>query len=44
MKWLFCLLLAVCMAVSLCACGKDSEKDAGNDTISSNEESSASAK
>ena len=24
-----CLLLAVCMMVSLCACGKGSEKDAG---------------
>ena len=43
MKRIFCLLLAVCMMVSLCACGKDSEKDAGNDAISSNEESSASA-
>ena len=26
MKRLFCLLLAVCMMVSLCACGKDSEE------------------
>ena len=43
MKRIFCLLLAACMAVSLCACGKDSEKDAGNDTLSSNEEASASA-
>ena len=43
MKRLFCLLLAACMAVSLCACGKDSEKDAGNDASSSNEKSSASA-
>ena len=43
MKRLFCLLLAVCMMVSLCACGKDSEKDAGNDASSSNEKSSASA-
>ena len=42
MKRLFCLLLAVCMAVSLCACGKDSEEGAGNDASSSNEESSAS--
>ena len=39
MKRLFCLLLAACMAVSLCACGKD----AGNDTLSSDEEASASA-
>ena len=43
MKRLFCLLLAVCMTLSLCACGKDSEKDAGNDASSSNEKSSASA-
>ena len=43
MKRLFCLLLAVCMAVSLCACGKGREKDAGNDTLSSDEEASASA-
>ena len=43
MKRLFCLLLAVCMAVSLCACGKGSEKDAGNDASSSNEKPSASA-
>ena len=43
MKRLLCLLLAVCMMVSLCACGKDSKKDAGNDASSSNEESSASA-
>ena len=41
MKRIFCLLLAACMAVSLCACGKDREKDAGNDTLSSNEEASA---
>mgnify|MGYP000329064701 CR=1 FL=1 len=41
MKRLLCLLLAVCMTLSLCACGKDSEKDAGNDTLSSNEEASA---
>ena len=27
MKRLFCLLLAVCMAVSLCACGKGVERD-----------------
>lgn len=26
MKRLFCLLLAVCMMLSLCACGKDSEE------------------
>ena len=43
MKRIFCLLLAVCMTLSLCACGKGSEKDAGNDASSSNEESSASA-
>lgn len=43
MKRLFCLLLAVCMMASLCACGKGSGKDAGNDTISSDEEASASA-
>ena len=43
MKHLFCLLLAVCMAVSLCACGKDSEKDAETDIPSSNEEISAPA-
>lgn len=42
MKRLFCLLLAVCMMTSLCACGKDSEEGAGNDASSSNEESSAS--
>ena len=41
MKQLFCLLLATCMAVSLCACGKGSEKDAGNDTPSSDVEVSA---
>ena len=39
MKRLFCLLLAACMMVFLCSCGKD----AGNDTISSDEEASASA-
>lgn len=43
MKRLFCLLLAVCMTLSLCACGKDSEEGAGNDASSSNEKSSASA-
>ena len=43
MKRLFCLLLAVCMMASLCACGKGREKDAGNDASSSNEKSSASA-
>ena len=43
MKRLFCLLLAVCMMASLCACGKGREKDAGNDTLSSDEEASASA-
>lgn len=43
MKWLFCLLLAVCMAVSLCACGKDSEKVAENNTPSSDGEVSAPA-
>ena len=41
MKRLFCLLLAACMMLSLCACGKDSEKAAGNDVSSSDEESSA---
>ena len=41
MKRIFCLLLAVCMTLSLCACGKDSEKDAGNDTPSSDVEVSA---
>ena len=43
MKRIFCLLLAACMTLSLCACGKDSEKDAGSDASSSNEEASASA-
>ena len=43
MKRLFCLLLAVCMMASLCACGKGRKKDAGNDSSSSNEKSSASA-
>ena len=43
MKRIFCLLLAACMMLSLCACGKGREKDAGNDTLSSNEEASASA-
>ena len=41
MKQLFCLLLATCMTVSLCACGKGSEKDAGNDTPSFDVEVSA---
>ena len=41
MKRIFCLLLAACMTLSLCACGKDSEKAAGNDVSSSDEESSA---
>ena len=41
MKRTFCLLLAACMTLSLCACGKDSEKDAGNDTPSSDVEVSA---
>ena len=41
MKRLFCLLLAACMMLSLCACGKDSEKAAGTDVSSSDEESSA---
>ena len=39
MKRIFCLLLAVCMMASLCACGTD----VGNDTLSSDEEASASA-
>ena len=43
MKRIFCLLLAACMTLSLCACGKGSEKDVGNDASSSNEKSSASA-
>ena len=43
MKRLFCLLLAVCMAVSLCACGKDSENGAENNLPSSDEEISAPA-
>ena len=42
MKRLLCLLLAVCMAVSLCACGKDSENGAENDTPISDTESPAS--
>ena len=42
MKRIFCLLLAVCMAVSLCACGKDSEKGTENDTPISDTESPAS--
>ena len=41
MKRIFCLLLAACMMASLCACGKGSEKDAGNDTPSSDREVSA---
>ena len=43
MKRLFCLLLAVCMLVFLCSCGKGGGEDAGNDTLSSDEEASASA-
>ena len=43
MKRVFCLLLAACMMLSLCACGKDSGKDAENDVSSSDEEASASA-
>ena len=43
MNRLFCLLLAVCMVLSLCACGKDSEKGAENNTPSSDEEASAPA-
>lgn len=43
MKRIFCLLLAACMMLSLCACGKGREKDAGNDASFSNEEASASA-
>ena len=43
MKRLLCLLLAVCMTLSLCACGKGREKDTGSDASSFNEESSASA-
>ena len=38
MKRIFCLLLAACMMLSLCACRKGSEKDAGNDTPSSDVE------
>ena len=41
MKQLFCLLLTTCMILSLCACGKGREKDAGNDTPSSDREVSA---
>ena len=41
MKRLFSLLLAVCMMVFLCSCGKDGGKDAGNDVSSSDEKSSA---
>ena len=41
MKRIFCLLLAACMTLSLCACGKGSEKGAGNDTPSSDVEVSA---
>ena len=41
MKRLLCLLLAAFMMLSLCACGKGSEKDAGNDTPSSDVEVSA---
>ena len=41
MKRIFCLLLAACMMDSICACGKGSEKDAGNDTPSSDVEVSA---
>ena len=43
MKRLLCLLLAVCMMVSLCACEKGSENDAETDIPSSNEEISAPA-
>ena len=43
MKRTFCLLLAVCMAVFLCACGKGSEKGAENNIPSSDEEASAPA-
>ena len=41
MKRIFCLLLAACMTLSLCACGKGREKDAGNDTPSFDVEVSA---
>ena len=44
MKRIFCLLLAVCMAVSLCACGKGSENSAETDTPSSDGEVSTPAK
>ena len=40
-KRLFCLFLAVWMTLSLCACGKDSQKDTENKTPSSNAEMSA---
>ena len=43
MKRLFCLLLAVCMAVFLCACGKNSENSAETDTPSSDGEVSTPA-
>ena len=43
MKRIFCLLLAVCLIVLLCSCGKGGGEDAGNDTLSSDVEASASA-
>ena len=43
MKQALFILAAALYLVSLCACGKGREKDAGNDTLSSNEEASVSA-
>ena len=41
MKGMLCLMLVVCMTVSLCACGKNSENGTENDTLSSAGEGSA---
>ena len=37
MKRLFCLLLAVCITISLCACGKGSKKSTENNIASADE-------